>query len=469
LTSGVAHDFNNLLMGVGGCVKLASKRLDPNHPAAPYLRRAAESILHGASLTRQILRFSDTRPSADGPIELDEVVQSARELVRSLLGEHVRLRVITEAPGVQIAADAGEIEQILMNLASNARDAMPDGGSLTFRTCSAGDRVELTVSDTGSGMPESVRARAFEPFFTTKEIGRGTGLGLATVFAVAARLGGKVSIDSAEGHGTSIAVSLPIAVRTGSSGLAEAATAGGGKRVLLVENDALVRMTVENQLETLGCHVLSAESVSEAMMLLDDAGDPVDLAIVDVMMPCALGTKLQELLAARHNPLPILFISAHARSELVRHFGLPANAKLLSKPFDAAALGKALTDLCGGAPQPVRTRVFIVEDNVDIADSLREILESRYDVHVAYDGAEAVRAIREFEPDLVLCDLELGLDMHGCDVVRALAGDPRLAHTRYLALTGRDPCSCQEQAKAAGFDRVLGKPLDLDHLMELLE
>lgn len=469
LTSGVAHDFNNLLMGVGGCVKLALKRLDPAHPSAPYLRRSAEAILHGASLTRQITRFSDTRASAPGPIELDEVVLSARELVRSLLGEHVRLRVVTEARGVQIVADAGEIEQILMNLASNARDAMPEGGTLTFSTCCIGSRVELTVSDTGTGMPDSVRARAFEPFFTTKEIGRGTGLGLATVFAVAGRLRGKVSIDSAEGRGTSISISLPIADPKEPSAFAEVVSVGDAKHVLLVENDPLVRMTIENQLETLGCCVLSAESVSEALMLLDDPGDPLDLAIVDVVMPSTLGTKLRDLLRARNNPLPVLFVSAHPRSELIRHFGLPANARLLQKPFDAATLGKAVAEACSATPARPRARVFVVDDNADIADTVREVLECHYDVRVAYDGEAAIRDIPEFAPDLVLCDLELGLGLHGCDVLHALAGDPRLARTRFLAVTGGDPLSCHERAMAAGFDRVLRKPLDLDYLMELLE
>jgi PAS domain S-box-containing protein len=470
LASGVAHDFNNLLMGVGGCIQLGLKQLDSRHPAEPHLRRAAESILRGAALTRQILRFSDKRARVEGPVELDVVVAGAYELVRRLLGEHISVRVVTEAPGVQVLADAGEIEQVLMNLASNARDAMPGGGKLTLSTWVDADFVCLSVRDNGAGMSPEVRARVFEPFYTTKDVGKGTGLGLSTVFGVARRLEGSVQIESSEGSGTCVNIKLPIFRGQLQPVSDSQAPPSRGRTILIVDDDALVRATVENYLETLGFRTLSVESVAEALILLEMPPEPIHLAIVDVMMPSALGTKLQKQLCAEGKTLPVIFMSGHPEEELMRTVGLEPTARLLAKPFEAGQLGAAIAEALGETPLPERrARVLVVDDNREVGDVFQQLLElQQHETVVAYDGEEAIRLALEFLPDLVLCDIELGDGMSGYDVARELRRDARLQSTRLVAVTGLQSASSLADAVEAGFEQVLTKPLELDVVSELL-
>lgn len=471
LASGVAHDFNNLLMGVGGCIQLALKTVEGNHPAEPHLRRAAASILRGAALTRQILRFSDKRARSEGPVELDAVVAGAYELVRTLVGEHINVRVLTEAPGVQVVADAGEIEQILMNLASNARDAMAGGGSLTFSTSVDDGGVALAVRDSGAGMSQEVQAKVFEPFFTTKELGRGTGLGLSTVFGVARRLGGSVALDSSEGHGTTVTVRLPIFEGEMKPASETQAPPSQGRTILIVDDDPLVRATVENYLETLGYRTLSVESVAEAMMLLEMPTEPIHLAIVDVMMPSALGTKLQKQLTAEGKNLPVIFMSGHPQDVLMRTVGLEPTARLLAKPFEATQLGAAIAEAFGEGPVEKRQgKVLVVDDNRDVGEIFQQLLAlQNHDAILAYNGEEAVRLATEFLPDLVLCDIELGEGMNGYEVARELRRDPRLETTRLVAVTGLQSASSAAEAKEAGFEQVLTKPLEVEVVTELLQ
>jgi PAS domain S-box-containing protein len=470
LASGVAHDFNNLLMGVGGCIQLALKKVDARHPAEPHMRRAAESILRGAALTRQILRFSDKRARTEGPVELDVIVASAHELVRRLLGEHISVRVVTEAAGVQVLADAGEIEQVLMNLASNARDAMPGGGTLTLTTFVDGDCASLSVRDSGAGMSPEVRARVFEPFFTTKDVGKGTGLGLSTVFGVARRLNGSVVVDSSEGYGTTVTLKLPIFHGKLQLVSDSQPPPSRGRTILIVDDDAMVRATVENFLETLGYRTLSVESVAEALMLLEMPTEPIHLAIVDVMMPSALGTKLQKHLTAEGKTLPVIFMSGHPQDELLRTVGLEPSARLLAKPFEAMQLGAAIAEAFGEAALTERrARVLVVDDNRDVGDVFQQLLElQHHEAVVAYDGEEAVRLASEFVPDVVLCDIELGEGMTGYDVARALRRDSRLQSTRLIAVTGLQSASSTADAVEAGFEQVLTKPLEVDVVSELL-
>jgi PAS domain S-box-containing protein len=470
LASGVAHDFNNLLMGVGGCIQLALKTVDKRHPAEPHMRRAAESILRGAALTRQILRFSDKRGHAEGPVELDAIVESAHELIRRLLGEHISVRVVTEARAVQVLADAGEIEQVLMNLASNSRDAMPGGGTLTLSTHVDGDFVALSVRDTGTGMSPEVRARVFEPFFTTKEVGKGTGLGLSTVFGVARRLNGSLALDSSEGNGTTVTLKLPIFHGALQLVPDSQPPPSRGRTILIVDDDAMVRATVENYLETLGFRTLSVESVAEALMLLEMPPEPIHLAIVDVMMPSTLGTKLQKHLTAEGRTLPVIFMSGHAQDELIRTVGLEPSARLLAKPFEAIQLGAAIAEAFGEVPlvKP-RARVLVVDDNREVGDVFQQLLElQHHEAAVAYDGEEAVRIASEFVPDIVLCDIELGAGMTGYDVARALRSDPRFQSTRLIAVTGLHSASSLAEALEAGFEQVLTKPLEVDAVSQLL-
>ena len=475
LASGVAHDFNNLLMGVGGCAQLALRRLDPEHEAYGYLRRAVDAILRGANLTRQILRFSDTRRATEDPVELDAVVTGARDLIHSLVGEQIALHVIAGAPGLSVAADPGDIEQVLLNLASNARDAMPDGGALTFRTePHQGGMVALSVCDTGFGMSADTQRRVFEPFFTTKDVGKGTGLGLSTVFAVVRRMGGTVTVSSNVGQGTTFTLYLPVVIPDPSSKAPteEEAAHGEGQTILIVDDDPLVRMTVETHVESLGYRALTATSVSDALKMYTESARPIDVVLTDIMMPGLLGSDLSRILQKSSPDMAVIFMSAHPWQELVRQGHLTENARLLAKPFDARDLGAALHQALKERPPstpPVALRVFVVDDDADVVDALRDLLELEgHQVGTARGTIDAERRIPEFLPDIVLCDLNVDDSMSGLHLVSRLREDERLANTVFLAVTGMAPNECKPAALGAGFEDVLTKPLDFARLSQLL-
>ena len=474
LASGVAHDFNNLLMGVGGCAQLALRRLDPEHEAYGYLRRAVDAILRGANLTRQILRFSDTRRSTDDPVELDAVVMGARDLIHSLVGEQIALSVIAGAPGLAIAADPGDLEQVLLNLASNARDAMPNGGLLVFRTePQQGGMVALSVRDTGMGMSEETKRRIFEPFFTTKEVGKGTGLGLSTVFAVIRRMGGTISIDSALGEGTTFTLSLPVVIAepsTNEEGYTDAAS-GAGQTILIVDDDPLIRMTVETHVQSLGYRALTASSVTDALRIYTENA-PIDVVLTDVMMPGLLGSDLGRILQKSAPELAVIFMSAHPRHDLVERGYLQAGARILAKPFDARELGGALQHALQDKPRSRRRspmRVFVVDDDPDVLDAVRDFLALEgHLVSTAQSSGTALERIPVFAPDVVLCDINVDEQMNGFDLVSKLRDEERLSKTVFLAVTGMALNQCKPAARAAGFSDVLTKPLDFHRLSSLL-
>jgi two-component system cell cycle sensor histidine kinase/response regulator CckA len=491
LASGIAHDFNNLLMGLAGFASLALNSLEPEHPAAAYVRRSMEAVTRGASLTRQLLAFSHKRAAAAHSLELDAVVMAAKDLLDRLVGDHVSVVVETTAPGARVFADAGDIEQMLMNLVSNARDAMPNGGSVVVRTAPTTDKgegddaggaathVALSVRDTGEGMDEATKARVFEPFFTTKAVGKGTGLGLSTVFAVVRRLEGQVRVESQVGQGTTITISLPMAESESPVLGTEAPPAPGHETVLVVEDDGLVRTTVQSYLEALGYRVLCAANADEALRIVDGEGAHVDLTLTDVMMPGRLGGDLARELQERDPEMAILFMSAHPRHELVRLGRINARAPFLGKPFGQDELGIAVhrilaPDAILPSPDkrvPPSLRLLVIEDNADLADSLRESLELvGHLAVVASSGAEAMRIAGELRPHAVLCDLELGGGMSGYDVARVLAGgEAPVADRPYLvALTGTQKSDCNADALSAGFDIVLTKPTALEQIEDLL-
>lgn len=477
LASGVAHDFNNLLMGVGGCVQLALRRLDPADPAASYLRRAADAILRGANLTKQILRIGDTRRLSDGQVVLDDVLFGARDLVESLAGETIAVTIVGQAPDVRVVAEAGDIEQILVNLVSNARDAMPDGGQIVLATelgaVDGEPEVTLSVRDTGTGMSSAVKARVFEPFFTTKRVGKGTGLGLATVFALARRLGGSVGLESTEGTGTTVSVTTPVAKRASQLPPPDSRVPrSGNETVLLVDDDPLVRLTVENHLAVLGYRALVASSAEEAIGFCADEELKIDLMVTDVMMPDMLGPELSRAIRARKKRFPVLFMSAHRREDLIADGRLDESARLLSKPFDAHALGEALAVALEDArrvPIGEQRRMLVVDDDRDLTECLKEVLElERFEVRTAHDPDQALVVAREFRPEIVLCDVELGHEQSGYDLASALRADAHFAETYLVALTGNEPAECRARARDAGFSRVLGKPIDVAKLRHVL-
>ncbi len=351
LASGIAHDFNNLLMGVIGFATVALTRMDPSQPGHREIKRVVEVARRGEGLTRQLLDFSRKRPIHAEPLELDAVVRSCGPLIETLVGDAVRVETKTTAPGARIRAKAGEIEQVMMNLATNARDSMPNGGLLQIVTAEIatdaedelhrGRWVTLSVRDGGTGMSEETRRRIFEPFFTTKGVGKGTGLGLSTTFGLVRRLGGRIEVETQVGAGSTFTIHLPTVPETAELAREELTLQGSGS-VLVVEDDPFVREAVAYYLSRAGYTALMATSPQQAIELAMHPATLIDLLLTDVMMPRQLGRELADELRAVRPGIKVVYMSAHPREELLERGRIEPDAMMIQKPFDEHGLGMVL-------------------------------------------------------------------------------------------------------------------------------
>jgi two-component system cell cycle sensor histidine kinase/response regulator CckA len=364
LAGGVAHDFNNLLTAISGYAEILIGRVpegDRSHRAAREIGRAAD---RAAELTRQLLSFSRHQTVEPKVLDFNEAVADTLRMLGRLLGEDVDLRLRLGAEVGAVRADPGQLEQVVLNLCVNARDAMPGGGRLTVRTTaetvdagrvlpavglSPGEYAVLEVSDTGTGMPPEVVEHIFEPFFTTKEAGKGTGLGLATVYGVVTQAGGRVQVASALGEGTTFRVLWPRHAAV--AGAAEAAAAPGprrgeGARVLLAEDEDAVRRLAADHLQELGYSVRAVASGQAALASAESEGK-WDLLVTDVIMPGMSGPDLGRALRRKWPDLPILFISGHTGDVLLERGAQGPGTAFLQKPFRLADLTRAVEAALG--------------------------------------------------------------------------------------------------------------------------
>jgi hypothetical protein len=355
LAGGIAHDFNNLLTTILGVSEMLLAGLPPGDPLAEDLGAVRDAGRRAAGLTRQLLAFSRKQRIEVRPLQLDEIVRAFAPMLSRLIGEDVKVRLDLAIGLPRVLADPAQVEQILMNLAVNGRDAMPDGGTLTIELASepgeapAGPYVRLSVADTGAGMTADVAARAFEPFFTTKARGKGTGLGLATVYGIVKQHGGLVSVASAPGAGARFDVLLPVAPddRAEPAGAAEreapAPARGRGEVVLVVDDEPLVRRALSRALGSRGYTVLEAEGGAEALALVDARGQ-VDLLLADVVMPGMRGPELVRAFRARCPGRPALLMSGYPDADgdgrvtvdLEKPLGPDALARAVRAALDAA-------------------------------------------------------------------------------------------------------------------------------------
>jgi PAS domain S-box-containing protein len=333
LASGLAHDFNNLLMVISGYAELEALRSQHDANSLSALGEIQGAAEQGAALTRRLVALS--RPSSIDrrTLDLGAVVRENERMLRVLLGESVSL-LLELAPGeLRVSADAGEIEQILVNLVANARDALPQGGTVRVATLAREEHVSIVVHDNGPGMEASLRERIFEPFFTTKASGHGTGLGLYVVYSIVSSLGGEIQVQSEIGRGTRFTINLPVAAAAGG---AEAAIRrisrrnGGSERILLVEDRPELRAMLREALESVGYQVIAAADGMEALAL--EVSARIDLVVTDVVMPRMGGIALVAELRVKHPELRALFLSGHPQQP-----GDPARIaagdRLLRKPF----------------------------------------------------------------------------------------------------------------------------------------
>jgi PAS domain S-box-containing protein len=348
LAGGVAHDFNNLLTVILGCAEALGgdatrgARADPG--VVDELRTAGE---RARDLTRQLLAFARRHVIAPVPLDLNGVVRGAEKLLRRVLGEDVELLVRLEPGLPPIRGDAGQLEQAILNLAVNARDAMPRGGTLALETRTVpdggGDHVSLVVRDSGTGMTPEVKAHLFEPFFTTKPPGEGTGLGLAMVYGIVRQSEGQIHVDSDPGRGTTFELRFPRAADLPAPAPAPAppsapAPGRGTERILVVEDDALVREVTVRALRAAGHPVLVAASAAEALALGAAELAAIDLVVTDVVMPRHDGRAVSDELRRRRPDLRVLYVSGYTEDAMVARGVLGAGLSFLAKPFTPSAL-----------------------------------------------------------------------------------------------------------------------------------
>jgi PAS domain S-box-containing protein len=362
LAGGVAHDFNNLLTGILGYCDLLTSELRQDDPLAADIDQIRKCGERGANLTRQLLAFSRKQVLEVRVLDLNALVAESQSMLQRLIGEDIELQTVLAASLGRVKADQGQIEQVIMNLVVNARDAMPDGGKITLETANAeldehyagshlavipGSYVMLAVTDAGCGMDEATKTRLFEPFFTTKEPGKGTGLGLASVYGIVKQNSGNVWCYSELGQGTIFKIYLP-RVEESSEIIATESTAAatpGSETVLLAEDDELVRNLIVQMLTRNGYEVISTKNGAEAIRECEHSPGPIHLLITDVVMPGMSGNQLNQRLAELRPEMRVLFMSGYTGDAMLQHGMLAEEMPFLQKPFTRDSLNRKVREI----------------------------------------------------------------------------------------------------------------------------
>jgi signal transduction histidine kinase/ActR/RegA family two-component response regulator len=358
LAGGIAHDFNNLLTVISGYSQLSLTTLQEKDPLRENITEIQRATERAASLTRQLLAFSRRQILDMRLIDLNLVVQDLDKMLRRVIGEDIELATLLDKNLWTVKSDPSQIEQVILNLAVNARDAMPKGGRLTIETSNVhldqehasapvsvkpGPCVRLSIMDTGVGMSLEVMERAFEPFFTTKEKGRGTGLGLSTVYGIVKQSGGDVWVHSEVGRGTTFEMFFPKAEET--TGALKLTSSPpdrlqGSETILLVEDEASVRILTSKTLRSYGYHILEAANGEEAIRIVQEGPEKIHLLLTDVVMPGMSGREVAERISPLFPEMKVLYISGYADSAIVHHGVLDPGTALLLKPFKPDTLAQ---------------------------------------------------------------------------------------------------------------------------------
>lgn len=369
LAGGVAHDFNNLLMVIKGHTELLLNALDPSQQITRKIEQIDRSADRAAALTRQLLAFSRMQVLQPQIININSVVEEMGKLLPRLIGEDIELLIRADEDLGTVRADASQMEQVIMNLAVNARDAMPNGGKLVIETANTdlehgytlshplmkpGPYVQLVVTDSGTGMDADTQAHIFEPFFTTKDKGKGTGLGLATVYGIVKQSGGFIWVYSEVGQGTSFKIYLPRLDQEVANPGAPHATAElptGTETVLLTEDEQDVREIAREFLESGGYHVIEAKDGAEALQLAAQNRGKIQLLVTDMVMPGMTGQELAVRLQSEHPGVCVVFMSGYSEHAATEMANADPSVRLLSKPFSRAAILRTVGEILHGAPE----------------------------------------------------------------------------------------------------------------------
>ncbi len=505
LAGGVAHDFNNLLTVINGYAQLLLARLHESDP----LRADAASILQAgeraAALTQQLLAFSRRQVLQPRPLDVGRVVEHLRPMLDRLLRADIVLQTVLPDALPAVMADPVQLEQVLVNLAINASDAMPSGGTLTFgastidvdaetaarHDLAAGAFVALTVVDTGIGMDEETLRRIFEPFFTTKGKGRSSGLGLPVAYGIIRQSGGHLAVRTAPDRGTTFTIYLPQSDRPAAtdvaSGYADARTADGQGTVLVVEDHEAVRRLAADVLRAHGYDVLAAAHGDEAVALAAASGARVDLLLTDVVMPRMSGREVADTLRRQQPGLAVLYMSGYTADAIGQDAALDAGRHHLAKPFTPTELVQRVREVLaahqqdsseGGGdamtphahdskshPTPTAGRRIVVADD---EPGLRLLLAATlagagYEVRQATNGLEALRLCGEQHVDLLLTDLVMP-DHEGLETIRRMRQEQ--PDVPVVAMSGAFDGGFLDVARAMGASAVLAKPFTPDQVLE---
>jgi len=474
LAGGVAHDFNNLLTVINGHSQLLLTKLaenDPDRFPVAQIFKAGESA---AALTRQLLAFSRKQLLQPRVVDLNRVIREMQPLLERLVGDDVNVRVELDSENSNVFADPHQVEQMILNLAANARDAMPHGGRLLIETAPLvlseshnlpqlsadlrpGLYVALSVTDSGVGMDEQTQERIFEPFFTTKPVGRGTGLGLSTVQGTVAQTGGYIDVLSKPGQGTTFKIYLP-----GHAGPdaemekpIEPALAGN-ETILVVEDLPQVRDFAASALKSYGYRVLQAEGAQQA--LLSFQREQIHLVLTDVVMPLSTGPELALALLELHPTVPVLFMSGHAGT---LNDTVIESGHYIPKPFSPDQLARKVRAILD---QPATARILIADDEPGVRGFLRAALEQGgYEVIEVANGKQALRAMREKKPvDLAIIDLIMP-EQEGLETIQTIRKE--LPGVPIIAISGAYGGRYLKTAQLLGAKAVLDKPVSPDSLL----
>jgi PAS domain S-box-containing protein len=486
LTGGVAHDFNNLLTIIIGNLDVLSRERGDSPRRQRAIEHAMQGAQRAATLTQQLLAFSRRQALQPKSLDVNGLVSNTADMLSRLLGENIAVK-LRLAPDIwHVRVDGHQLESALVNLAVNARDAMPDGGTLTITTCNAtlgetdrlrfddvvaGDYVIVSVSDTGTGMSSDVLEHAFEPFYTTKPQGKGTGLGLSQIYGFARQSEGTALLTSAPGHGTTVALYLPRSTLATEGAPVEAADpAKGNESILLVEDQDDVRTFAAETLREHGFEVMEASEGPSALHMLRWHAR-VDLLLTDVGLPGGInGRQLAEQARELHGSLRILFMTGYARETLIQRDGLQSGVGLLRKPFAQAELVNRVRELLDTPVEStsVKATALIVEDEPLLREMLSSVLKGLgFLVTEAGSAAEAAEIIDHTHFDVAIVDQSLG-DGLGEDVARRArqrhAGMPLMLATGHA----RSSLKVDDLAHAGAFV-FLAKPYTLSNLSRALE
>jgi len=358
LAGGVAHDFNNLLMTIKGYSEILLGKFDPGDPRHEEVEEILMAAERATSLTRQLLAFGRRQVLHPQVLDLNGIVTNMNKMLRRLIGEDIQLLTALDQELWSVKVDPGQIEQVIMNLAVNARDAMPRGGKLTIETKNVvldenyarqyvsvkpGPYVMMAVSDNGCGMDKETQSHLFEPFFTTKEKGKGTGLGLSTVYGIVKQSGGNIWVYSEPGRGTSFKIYLPKAAESAKEKYrpiepTRISARQGAETILLVEDEKAVRTMIRKTLQSNGYTVLEAHHGQEALHICDQYSGPIHLLVTDVVMPRMSGKELAEKATPKHPEMKVLYMSGYPDNSIVQHGVLEPGTEFLQKPFTFKAL-----------------------------------------------------------------------------------------------------------------------------------